>query len=186
MTAALDRFHYFFDCCIGGWKTERTYHDMPRQTVERSHTTFTIRTLTPAFKDKVLHDNHYPSQPEINGLLGFHLGFETVSEFGDEVAQELNMLFLPQREVEGSLEGDYLRDRAYQEDRPIVAHFRFEPEGLRLLMTTTYTQMVAVDSITLINPRLRIRQILTYQRPQSGQPLQEVILVGFGVEQKVT
>ena len=51
-------------------------------------------------------------------------------------------------------------------------------------MTTHYTRVVSVDSITLINPNLRIRKILNYQRPPEGQPLENVVLVGFGVEQK--
>jgi hypothetical protein len=52
-------------------------------------------------------------------------------------------------------------------------------------MTTPYTRVVAVDSITLINPNLRIRRILNYQRPDSDGPLDSLRLVGFGVEQKV-
>jgi len=43
-----------------------------------------------------------------------------------------------------------------------------------------------MDTITLINPRLRLREIVTYQRPALGDPLKDVILVGFGVEQKTT
>ena len=46
------------------------------------------------------------------------------------------------------------------------------------------TKVVAVDFITLINPQLRIRKILTYRRPDANDPLKEVVLVGFGVEQK--
>lgn len=182
----LSHFHHFFDCCIGGWHTERTYHHLSQNEVERSKTSFNIRTLTPAFKEKVLKDNHYPPQPEINGLLGFHLDFDTLSETGEEVSQSLNMLFLPQDETAPILAGDYLRDRAYEEDRPIVAQFRFDPNTLELLMTTTYTTVVAIDAIRLVNPRLRLRQILTYRRPPQGQPLQDLVLVGFGVEQKVT
>jgi hypothetical protein len=53
-------------------------------------------------------------------------------------------------------------------------------------MTTQYTRVVSVDSITLINPELRIRKILNYQRPLENQPLQTVVLAGFGVEQKQT
>ncbi|MFM7277025.1 MAG: phycobiliprotein lyase, partial [Microcystis aeruginosa] len=45
---------------------------------------------------------------------------------------------------------------------------------------------VSVDSITLINPDLRIRKIINYQRPQEGEPLEKVLLVGFGVECKVS
>lgn len=37
-------------------------------------------------------------------------------------------------------------------------------------MTTNYTRSVSVDSITLINPDLRIRKIINYQRPQEGEP----------------
>lgn len=181
----LEQFHYFFNCCIGAWSTERTYHHLTRGEVERSRTEFTIRTLTPDLKHKVLADNQYPNH-SVDGFLGFHLAFETVSETGEEVAQELNMLFVPQQENPAGLEGDYLRDRAYEEDRPIVAAFRFDPGSLQLSMTTTYTRVVAVDTITLLNPRLRLRQILTYQRPAVGQPLQDLILVGFGVEQKLT
>lgn len=180
----IERFHHFFDCCIGAWSTERTYHYLNRQDVERSRTEFTIRTLTPEHKQKVLQDNHYPPQPEINGLLGFHLAFDTVSEKGEEVSQQLNMLFLPEEETAPILQGDYLRDRAYEEDRPIVAHFRFDPDSLELKMKTTYTQVIAVDSIRLVNPRLRIRQILTYRRPPQGEALTDLVLVGFGVEQK--
>ncbi len=51
-------------------------------------------------------------------------------------------------------------------------------------MTTTYSRVVSVVSITLINPTLRIRKFLNYRRPAEGEPLQEVVLVGFGVEQK--
>lgn len=51
-------------------------------------------------------------------------------------------------------------------------------------MTTNYTRVVAVDSITLINPTLRIRKIVNYQRHPEGHPLEYPVLVGFGVEQK--
>jgi hypothetical protein len=182
---AIQQFHHFFNCCIGAWRTERTYHYLDRGEVERSRTEFTIRTLTPELKHKVLADNNYPNH-NVDGFLGFHLAFETVSEKGEEAGQELNMLFVPRQETPLGLQGDYLRDRAYEEDRPMVAAFRFDPGSLQLVMTTTYTRVVAVDTITLLNPRLRLRQILTYQRPPQGQPLQELLLVGFGVEQKLT
>jgi hypothetical protein len=182
----MSRFHYFFDCCIGGWSTERTYHYLDHQQVERSHTQFLIRTLTPALQAKVLQDNHYSDHGVIDGLLGFHLAFETRSETGQEEGHELNMLFIPQQETEQLITGDYLRDRAYEEDRPMVSPFRFDPNKLELLMTTTYTHVVSVDVIRLMTPRLRIRQIINYRRPAEGQPLQEILLVGFGVEQKTT
>ena len=66
----------------------------------------------------------------------------------------------------------------------MVANFRYNTQTRELLMTTTYTRVVSVDSITLINPELRIRRIINYQRPQNHEPLNTVLLVGFGVEQK--
>jgi len=181
---AITKFHYFFDCCIGAWSSERTYHYLTRQEVERSHTEFIIRTLTPLLKEKVLRDNQRSSL-FVDSLLGFYLAFQTLSEKGEAVSQDLNMLFIPDQEDAPVLEGAYLRDRAYEEAKPMVAHFRFEPQTQELLMTTTYTEVIAVDSITLINPNLRIRKILTYRRPATGQPLEKLILVGFGVEQKI-
>lgn len=178
-------FKHFFECCIGSWKTERTYHYLSYQEVERSRTEFNVTPLTSEIKTKVLADNQYPPQSELESLPGFNLGFYTISEKGEEVSQNLNLLFVPQQENEAFLEGDYLRDRAYEEAKPIVSHFRFDSRSRELLMTTYYTRVVSVDSITLINPHLRIRKILNYLRPEEGQPLEKVILVGFGVEQKL-
>jgi CpeS-like protein len=181
-----DQFQQFFDCCVGSWATERTYHYLTQQEVERSRTEFQIRPLTGELKTKVLYDNHYPMPPDIDLLPGYHLSFYTRSEKGEEVSQQLNLLFALRKENPSYLEGDYLRDRAYEESRPMLSHFRFDPNARELLMTTYYTRVVSVDSITLVNPNLRIRKILNYRRPPEGQPLTQVVLVGFGVEQKVT
>jgi len=180
----LTTFRDFFNCCVGRWTTERTYHDLARQNVERSHTEFQIARLDSALKLKVLADNQYPPPPQTDDLEGFSLGFHTVSETGEEVSQQLNLLFVPKLASEGYLEGDYLRDRAYEEARPIVSHFRFANANRELLMTTQYTRVTSVDSITLINPNLRIRRIYNFQRPPAGAPLETMLLVGFGVEQK--
>lgn len=177
-------FQYFFDCCVGRWNTDRTYHYLTYQEVERSRTEFVINPLTPEQKTKVLADNGRPAHPELDSLPGYHLEFETISEKGEQVSQQLNLLFVPTSSSGQVLEGDYLRDRAYEEARPIISHFRFDTNTRELLMTTNYTRVVSVDSITLINPNLRIRQILNYQRPLLDRPLEQVVLVGFGVEQK--
>lgn len=166
--------------------TERTYHYLSHQEVERSHTEFTIESISTDLKTKVLSDNQYPMPENLASLPGFHLKFDTVSETGEEVSQQLNMLFVPQDFEADALKGHYLRDRAYEEAKSIVANFRFDLAHRELLMTTYYTQVVSVDSITLINPQLRIRKILNYRRPEADQPLQEVVLVGFGVEQKAS
>lgn len=176
----------FFDCCLGHWEIERTYHYLTRHEVERSHTKFEVKPLTEELQTKVLADNQYDVSEQNVTLSGFQLYFHTVSEKGEEVAQSLNALFVPRQEEKGMLEGDYLRDRAYEEARPIVSHFRFDPTMSELLMTTPYTQVVSVDSITLLNPNLRIRKIINYDRPPEGEPFKKVRLVGFGVEQKVS
>jgi len=181
---SIQQFQQFFEYCVGNWATERTYHYLTHQEVERSHTVFTIKPIPLDVKGNVLSDNQYPPQADLNTLPGFHLAFDTVSEKGEKVSQALNMLFVTKQQDAGVLEGDYLRDRAYEEAKPMIAQFRFNPTNRELLMTTTYTRVIAVDSITLINPKLRIRKIVTYQRPEPGQPMENVVLVGFGVEQK--
>lgn len=175
----------FFDCCVGNWQIERTYHYLMQNEVERSRTEFQVQLLTPALKVRVLADNQYTPPANAEQLPGFQLAFHTVSETGEEVSQELRALFVPKQGIGEILEGDYLRDRAYEEARPIVSHFCFDSSSQELLMTTHYTRVVSVDSITLVNPNLRIRKILNYQRPPEGEPLTQVVLAGFGVEQKV-
>jgi len=180
-------FQQFFAYCVGSWQTERTYHYLTSQEVERSRTEFIIQPLNTEIKQKVLTDNNYPSNiANLESIPGFNLGFYTISEKGEEVRQNLNLLFVVKAENNGYLEGDYLRDRAYEEARPIISAFRFDSITRELLMTTNYTRSVSVDSITLINPDLRIRKIINYQRPNEGEPLEKVLLVGFGVECKVS
>lgn len=178
-------FQQFFNNCVGKWEAERTYHYLTYQEVERSRTEFAVKPLSNEGKSRVLADNEYVYSSSLEDLPGFNLGFYTISEKGEEVSQELNLLFVPKAEKAGILEGDYLRDRAYEEARPIISHFTFETITKELLMTTNYTRVVSVDSITLVNPDLRIRKIVNYQRPLAGQPLEKVTLVGFGLEQKV-
>ncbi len=180
---AVQAFHDFFDCCVGNWVTERTYHYLAHQKVERSHTEFVIHPLSPVLKQKVMTDNEYPMVGDLSPYPGYHLSFETVSETGETAAHDLNMLFV--YEKSGSLLlGDYLRDRAYEEAKPMIAKFQFNPALRQLRMETTYTRVISVDTITLVNPQLRIRQIINYHRPPANQPLIDVALVGFGVEQK--
>jgi hypothetical protein len=177
-------FSQFFQTCVGRWVTERTYHYVPQQEVERSHTEFGIQPLTLDLKSQVIADNAYATPPDLDELPGYHLDFATVSETGERVNQSLNFLFVPQQHQGDLIVGDYLRDKAYEEARPMISQFQFNLVSLELLMTTTYTRAVSVDSITLVNPTLRIRKILNYRRPQDGEPLREVLLAGFGVEQK--
>jgi hypothetical protein len=178
-------FEQFFAECVGNWKSDRTYHYLTHKEIERSQTTFEVEPLANEQKAKVLADNAYEKLDNLGGLPGFNLGFYTISENGEEKKQNLNLMFVPKSEANMLLTGDYLRDHAYEEDRPIVSHFSFDPHIRELLMTTNYTRVVSVDSITLINPTLRIRRILNYAKPDAGQPLKDVLLAGFGVEQKI-
>lgn len=179
-------FEQFFRDCVGNWHSDRTYHYLTHKEIERSQTTFEVQPLTSDRKAKVLADNSYNKLDNLESLPGFNLGFYTISEKGEEVRQNLNLMFVPKSEAGSILAGDYLRDRAYEEARPIVSHFSFNSDNRELLMTTNYTRVVSVDSITLTNPTLRIRRILNYEKPSAGQQLQNLLLVGFGVEQKVT
>ncbi len=179
-------FEQFFADCVGNWQSDRTYHYLTHQEIERSQTTFEVAPLNNKQKAKVLSDNVYGQLDNLESLPGFNLGFYTISEKGEEKRQTLNLMFVPRSEDGLILEGDYLRDRAYEEERPIIAHFRFNSHNRELLMTTNYTRVVSVDSITLTNPTLRIRRILNYEKPVKGQPLDNLLLAGFGVEQKVS
>ena len=178
-------FKQFFVDCVGNWQSDRTYHYLTHKEIERSQTTFEVTPLISDAKAKVLTDNAYDKLDNLDSLPGFNLGFYTISENGEEKRQNLNLMFVPKTEDGAMLEGDYLRDRAYEEDRPIISHFSFNSATRELLMTTNYTRVVSVDSITLTNPTLRIRKILNYAKPNPGEPLKNVLLVGFGVEKKV-
>lgn len=181
---SIAQFQEFFDHCVGNWTTERTYHYLTYQEVERSHTEFAIHPIDSETKTRVLADNQGSTEQNLEELPGYRLAFETVSEKGDRVSQQLNILFVPRQVELPYVEGDYLRDKAYEEAKPMIAHFRYNIHTRELLMTTQYTRVVSVDSITLINPQLRIRKILNYQRPLENKPLETVVLAGFGVEQK--
>lgn len=181
----LEKLQDFFECCTGTWNSERTYHYLTRSEIERSRTEFTVKPLILDVKVKVMADNGRTPPPNLDKMPGFHLAFYTISEKGEQVSQQINLLFVPTTDPNSPiLEGDYLRDRAYEEAKPMVAHFRFNSDTRELLMTTHYTRVVSVDSITLVNPTLRLRKIVNYHRPPVGQPLEKVALVGFGVEIK--
>jgi hypothetical protein len=182
----LTKFNDFFDCCVGQWTTERTYHYLTYQEVERSRTEFQVEAISLDLKQKVLADNHYETPGNLEQMPGFRLFFHTVSEKGEEVSQELRALFIPQQRQGDILIGDYLRDQAYEEARPIISAFRYDESQRELLMTTSYTRVISVDSIILVNPTMRIRRILNYQRPVGDEPMETLVLAGFGVEQKVT
>jgi CpeS-like protein len=202
----------FFSACIGTWTTERTYHYVRQNEVERSYTEFNVAGLESAKKHHIsstfLPVGSIANPAEIDRFPGFRIGFATVSEKGERVSMNLNALFVPDRaitapqlltvdplapalplvaEIADSPElvrGLYLRDEGYSESGAITGRFTYQPTRQTLELVTYYNRSVAVDQLRLINANSRLRTIVTYRRPQPGEVPTEIDLVGFGLEQK--
>ena len=137
---------------------------------------------------------------------GFAIAFDTRSETGETVSMSLKALFVPEVYVVESestdaevpppplaaqvaidpngevIQGFYLRDKGYSETGAIAGRFTYQPTRQTLEMTTYYRDSVAVDQMRMVSPGLRLRTIITYQRPPVGNPPSVIDLVGFGVE----
>ncbi len=203
----------FFTACTGVWTTERTYHYVLEGQVERSFTEFRATAIAPAQKQQILSisalngikvDLVQIENPEAV-LPGFAIAFDTRSETGATVSMSLQALFIPDiyvvsdasrteippplaAQVDPSAEtikGFYLRDEGYSEAGAIAGRFTYQPTRQTLEMTTYYRRSVAVDQMRLVTPDLRMRTIVTYQRPATiEEPPSIIDLVGFGVERK--
>ena len=194
--SAISAFYEFFRVCIGQWNSDRTYHYLNPDSVERSNTQFGVTPIDVKQKARVLTDNRYAKEPaDFDGCPGLHFNYHTISETGEIVEQTMNLVFVPnatsrnradQSTDSSFIEGDYLRDRAYEEQRPVIAHFRFDSFTREMLMTTRYAEIISIDSITLLTPKMRLRRIVNYPRPLEGQSLGEPELVGLGIEKKVS
>ncbi|HEY9646583.1 MAG TPA: phycobiliprotein lyase [Chroococcidiopsis sp.] len=209
-------FQDFFTACTGLWITERTYHSMLENEIERSHTEFRVHALDGDEKQQILSGVFTSPSTATAGAAadaihhqcpGFAIAFDTVSEKGEQVSMQLKALFvpdecalLPTAEVESWLlptaaqvnlspasdviRGFYLRDEGYSEAGAIAGRFTYQPTRQTLEMTTYYKRSVAVDQMRFIAPDLRLRTIVTYQRPPEGEMPTLIKLVGFGVEHK--
>ncbi len=202
----------FFTACVGTWHSERTYHYPLQMEVERSYTEFQVGTLLTAEKKQILLAAlpvESIAVSEIDRFPGFSIGFDTVSEKGDRVAMNLKALFVPERSIVAPhllptdplapatpltaeiidsselMKGLYLRDEGYSESGAITGRFTYSPSRQTLELLTYYSRSVAVDQLRLISPTMRLRTIVTYQRPQPGEVPTVINLVGFGLEQKV-
>lgn len=202
----------FFAACSGLWKTERTYHYPLEGKVERSYTELKVQLLTSAEKHQIssafIPPEFFRETSQSDQSYGFAIAFETLSETGEEVAMRLKALFIPDdfltyperlpqdtaapgaplaaelpttKEV---IKGFYLRDEGYSESGAITGRFTYLPSRQTLEMTTYYSQSVAVDQMRLMSPRLRLRTIVTYQRPTPGAVPSVINLVGFGMERR--
>ncbi|HEY9883132.1 MAG TPA: phycobiliprotein lyase [Thermosynechococcaceae cyanobacterium] len=136
---------------------------------------------------------------------GFSIAFDTRSEKGEQVSMSLKALFVPDRYLAApfsdipppplaaqvtteptreTIQGFYLRDEGYSEAGAIAGRFTYQPTRQTLEMTTYYRRSCAVDQMRIIAPDLRLRTIVTYQRPEGNVPPSVIDLVGFGVERK--
>ncbi len=143
-----------------------------------------------------------------DSLPGFAIAFNTRSETGETVAMSLQALFVadslvvspeaagntprlpiaaevPSEPAGEVIQGFYLRNEGYSEAGAIAGRFTYQPTRQTLEMTTFYNRSVAVDQMRLIAPDVRLRTIVTYQRPQPRETPSVIDLVGFGVEHKL-
>jgi len=206
-------FQDFCTACTGRWKTERIYHSVLQGQIERSYTEYSVAALTGEQKEHILSlaplggITVEMGQVKLDELVcpGFAIAFDTVSETGEQVSMSLQALFIPDTYVisdpesadhpplpiaaqvpasEEVIQGFYLRDQGYSESGAIQSRFTYLPSRQTLEMTTYYRRSVAVDQMRLVSPDLRLRTIITYQRPESGETPTVIELVGFGPEQR--
>lgn len=200
----------FFNACTGTWVSERTYHFPQSKEIERSHTEFQVDALNPADRRRILTLTLPPlsdGQP-LDAIAaaadcpGFAIAFDTLSEKGERVGMNLTALFVPEAYLPIAagglplpaaaqasadpelLRGYYLRDEGYSEAGAIAGQFTYQPSRHILEMTTVYSRSVAVDQMRLISPNMRLRTIVTYQKPAADVAPTEIVLIGFGLEQK--
>lgn len=203
-------FDEFFNTCSGLWKTERIYHSLLEGQIERSYTEFRVELISQDRKQEILAqstsiDLAAAKLIEQQKFPGFAIAFDTRSETGETVSMSLQALFVPdiylpsqalvpdlpppplsaQIALEpGLIQGFYLRDQGYSEAGAISGRFSYQPIRQALEMTTYYRRSVAVDQMRVVAPDLRMRTIITYQRPQPGEIPTKIDLIGFGVERR--
>lgn len=203
-------FDEFFNACNGLWKTERIYHSLLAGQIERSYTEFRVKPINSVQKQEILAQsttfNFEPAKliDQQQKFPGFAIAFDTRSETGETVSMSLQALFVPdtylptpaaqqlpplplsaQTAIESDLvQGYYLRDQGYSEAGAISGRFSYQPIRQTLEMTTYYQRSVAVDQMRMIADDVRMRTIVTYQRPQPGEIPTTIDLIGFGVEKR--
>ena len=205
-------FQDFFTACTGLWKTERIYHSVLQGQIERSYTEYRVESLTGEQKQQILAVSQLDGikvdteqvGSEAIACPGFAIAFDTVSETGEQVSMSLKALFIPDAYVsldekadtppmplaahipvtEEVIQGFYLRDEGYSEAGAVKSRFTYLPSRQTLEMTTYYQRSVAVDQMRMVAPDLRLRTIITYQRPEVNQIPTIIDLVGFGVERR--
>lgn len=202
-------FQDFFAACSGKWTIERSYHTLPAGDVERSYTEYRVEPLAHPQKQQILAQAA-PAGVKVTTATsdefpGFAIAFDTRSETGETVSMRLQALFVPDAYIssastaqklpppiaadvtptEDVIHGFYLRDQGYSEPGAAVGRFTYQPTRQTLEMITYYRRSVAVDQMRMVAPNLRLRTIITYQRPDNSDQIPSTIdLVGFGMEQR--
>jgi CpeS-like protein len=187
--SAMDEFVYFFSAQSGSWDSERTYHYTDAKPGrEDSSTSFDVDRLTDTDVRAVLESNGDQAmfdEGAANAAQGFRVSFVTKMASQEElVRSSTDLAFVPVDVDGGIVSGFYFRSLGYEEATPIKARFNFDAAKHTLNMITKYTKVVSVDAITLVNEKMRLRNIVNYARPPEGKPLRDPVLVGFGVEKK--
>lgn len=186
---AMAAFRTFFASQSGSWNSERTYHytdDQPGR--EESATTFDVLSLSDDEVRAVLTANRATEafdDKTVTSAEGFRVSFLTRMASQEKLVQNSTDLAFVPLEVDGAfVSGLYFRSMGYEERNPVIARFNFDAGMNSLNMITKYSTVTSVDKITLVNPTMRLRNIVNYKRPADGMPLTDPVLVGFGVEKK--
>ncbi|GAB4443009.1 MAG: phycobiliprotein lyase [Cyanobacteria bacterium J069] len=185
---------------------ERSYTEFRADALESDQKQQILSTASPTGELAGIRLNL--AQEGISGNCpGFAISFDTESERGEKVSMSLKALFVPDALVlttderyqalalpaaaqvftapEGEvIQGFYLRDEGYSEAGAIAGRFTYQPTRQTLEMTTFYNRSVAVDQMRFVAPDVRMRTIVTYQRPAPGETPTVIDLIGFGVERK--
>ncbi len=186
-------------------ESERSYtefqvsalNSVEKQQILAAAASSTLAGMTLTLTDDATHHN----------CPGFAIAFDTESETGEKVSMSLHALFVPDAyvtqpdglapmpllplaaQVDTSPQGEviqgfYLRDEGYSETGAIAGRFTYQPTRQTLEMTTFYSRSVAVDQMRFVAPGLRMRTIVTYQRPAADEVPSVIDLIGFGLERK--
>lgn len=190
---------------------ERSYTEFRVQVLDRSDKQ-AILTIAGMFGTAPANPEPQPDSiaTRVDQWPGFAIAFDTRSETGETVSMSLQSLFIPEADLPAALfpsdspalpiaaevsgepgseviRGFYLRDQGYNEAGAIGGRFTYQPTRQTLEMTTYYRRSVAVDQMRFVAPNMRLRTIITYQRPPLDavdQTPRQIDLIGFGVEHR--
>ena len=162
-------------------------------------------SLSPLYANLKAGNDSQASASARGEFPGFSIAFDTTSAKGEQVSMNLKALFVPydyvqdyelftNKEIppvaaqlpitEEVVQGFYLRDEGYSESGAIQSSFTYLPSRQTLEMLTFYRRSIAIDQMRLVSNGLRLRTIVTYQKPELGEIPSVITLVGFGVEKR--